>query len=78
VLLALVIRSFASREITNMWWSIEFNDGTTGYQKMDSGNCVGVYRADGTLISPEDKVEYTCVDENAAAPDWYVPPVVEG
>lgn len=53
-----------------MWWAIVFSDNSTGYQKMDSGNCIGVYRADGTLISPEEAVEYTCVDENAAAPDW--------
>jgi hypothetical protein len=52
------------------WFAIVFTDDSTGYQKMDSGGCVGVYRADGTLISPEEKVEYTCVNNNATAPDW--------
>lgn len=53
-----------------IWFEITFSDNSSGYQKMDSGNCIGVYRADGTVVLPEEKVEYTCVDENAAAPDW--------
>lgn len=53
-----------------MWWAIVFSDNSTGFQKMDSGNCIGVYRSDGTLISPEEAVEYTCVNDNAIAPDW--------
>jgi len=61
-----------------MWWAIVFSDNSTGYMKMDFGNCLGVYRANGTAVSPEEKVEYTCVDENAAAPDWYSAPIVEG
>lgn len=53
------------------WWAIIFADGqTTGYMKMQDGSCLGVYYADGTAIGPEDKVEYTCVDMNAAAPAW--------
>lgn len=53
-----------------MWWSIEFNDSSTGYMKMQEGNCIGVYRDDGTLISPEEHIEYTCTDMNAAKPSW--------
>ena len=53
-----------------MWRAIIFSDETTGYMKIELGNCLGVYRADGTVVLPEEKVEYTCVDENAAAPDW--------
>ncbi len=54
------------------WWLVEFNlpEGKTGYQKMQDGYCLGVYFADGTLLSPEDKVEYTTIDTNAPAPDW--------
>ena len=52
------------------WFAIVFTDNSTGYQKMVDGNTIGVYRADGSLISPEEAVEYTCVDENATAPDW--------
>jgi len=53
-----------------MWWAIEFNDNSAGYMKMQDGNCEGVYRADGTLISSEEHIEYTCVDMNAEAPSW--------
>lgn len=53
-----------------MWWSIEFSDSSTGYMKMQDGNCIGVYRDDGTLISPEEHIEYTCTDMNAAKPSW--------
>lgn len=52
------------------WWAIVFSDGQTGYMKMEEGECLGAYYADGTLLSPEEKVEYTCVDMNAAAPSW--------
>jgi len=55
------------------WFEIVFTDGSTGYQKMENGNCTGVYRADGSLISPEQHVEYTCVNDNAAVPNWYTP-----
>jgi hypothetical protein len=37
---------------------------------MEDGVCIGVYYSDGTLISPDEKVEYTCVDTNASAPSW--------
>jgi len=52
------------------WFEITFSDGSMGYQKMEDGWTTGVYRADGTLLSPEDKVEYTCTNDNATAPAW--------
>ena len=52
------------------WFAITFTDNSTGYQKMQNGNCIGVYRADGTVISAEEHVEYTCTDMDAAAPSW--------
>jgi hypothetical protein len=58
------------------WFEITFTDNSTGYQKMEDGNTIGVYRADGTVISPEEAIEYTCTNDNATAPTWYVPPVV--
>lgn len=53
-----------------VWWAIAFFDGATGYVKMANGSCQGVFRADGTAVHPEEKVEYTCVDVNATAPSW--------
>jgi len=53
-----------------IWFAIVFNDDSTGYQKMQDGNCIGVYRSDGTLIGIGEKVEYTCVDANAPKPSW--------
>lgn len=53
-----------------MWWSIEFTDGSFGYQKMEEGTCVGVFKSDGTVIEPNEIVEYTTVDTNASAPSW--------
>ena len=52
------------------WFAIQFADNSTGYQKMEDGNCIGVYRADGAAVSPEEVVEYTCTDMNATAPTW--------
>ena len=52
------------------WFAIVFTDNSTGYQKMVDSNTVGVYRADGTVISAEENVEYTCTNDNATAPDW--------
>jgi hypothetical protein len=52
------------------WFEITFSDGSMGYQKMEDGYCTGVYRADGTLVSPEEHVEYTCTNDNATAPTW--------
>lgn len=52
------------------WWAIIFADGTSGYMQVLGGSCAGVYRADGTLVQPEEKVEYTCIDMNALAPSW--------
>lgn len=54
------------------WWSIVFTvpEGQTGYQKMQDGSCLGVYFEDGTLVSPEQHIEYTTVDTNASAPSW--------
>jgi len=59
------------------WFEITFTDNSAGYQKMEDGNTIGVYRADGTVISAEEAVEYTCTNDNATAPTWYVEPVVE-
>lgn len=52
------------------WFEIVFSDNLTGYQKMEDMVCIGVYRADGTLVSPEEAVEYTCTNDNATAPAW--------
>ncbi len=52
------------------WFEITFTDNSTGYQKMEDGNCIGVYRADGTAISAEEAIEYTCTNDNATAPTW--------
>jgi hypothetical protein len=52
------------------WFAITFTDNSMGYQKMEDGNCIGVYHADGTVISPEEHIEYTCTDMNAPAPSW--------
>jgi hypothetical protein len=59
------------------WFEIIFTDNSAGYQKMEDGNTIGVYRADGTIISPEEAVEYTCTNDNATAPTWYVAPTPE-
>jgi hypothetical protein len=59
------------------WFEITFSDNSTGYQQLEDGCCVGVYRADGTNVSPEETVEYTCTNSNAAAPAWYIEPTVE-
>ena len=56
------------------WFAIQFIDGSTGSIRLIDGNCQGVYRADGTVVSPEEAVEYTCTNDNAAQPEWYVPP----
>jgi hypothetical protein len=52
------------------WFEITFTDNSTGYQKMEDGNTINVYRADGTAISPEEAIEYTCTNDNATAPTW--------
>lgn len=52
------------------WFAIQFADGSTGYQKMENGWCIGVFCADGTAVSPEEHVEYTCTNDNATAPAW--------
>ena len=59
------------------WFEITFTDNSIGYQKMEDGNTIGVYRADGTVISPEEAIEYTCTNDNATAPSWYVAPTPE-
>ena len=52
------------------WWAIVFAipEGETGYQKMQDGECLGVYYSDGTPVT--GNVEYTTVDTNAPAPSW--------
>lgn len=52
------------------WFEITFSDNSMGYQKMEDGWSVGVFRADGTAISPEEAIEYTCTNDNATAPAW--------
>ena len=52
------------------WWAIEFIDGAFGYIKMNDGFCIDVFRFDGTVVQPDEKVEYTCVNINASAPVW--------
>jgi hypothetical protein len=52
------------------WFEITFLDGSMGYQKMEDGYTIGVYRADGTAIAPDEHVEYTCTNDNATAPTW--------
>jgi hypothetical protein len=59
------------------WFEITFLDNSTGYQKMEDGWTTGIYRADGAVVSAEEQVEYTCTNDNATAPSWYVEPVVE-
>lgn len=56
------------------WFAIQFVDGSTGFMHLIDGNCQSVYRADGTVVSAEEKVEYTCTSMDAAQPEWYVAP----
>lgn len=58
------------------WFEIKFTDDSVGYIYLEDNSPVGVYRADGTPITPEEHVEYTCINDNASAPSWYVPPQV--
>ena len=58
---------------TDSWFEIQFSNNTQGFAHLDAnGNYLGVFRADGTQIG-EENVEYTCVNDNASAPSWYVP-----
>lgn len=60
---------------TDSWFEIQFSNNTQGFAHLDAdGNCLGVFKADGTQIG-ESNVEYTCVNDNASVPSWYVPPV---
>ena len=62
---------------TDSWFELRFNDESQGFAHLDSnGNYIGVYRADGTVVSDEEHVEYTCINDNVTAPTWYVEPVV--
>ena len=56
------------------WFEIQFADGATGSMRLIDGWCQGVYRADGTPVAADEHVEYTCTNDNASAPSWYVPP----
>lgn len=56
------------------WFAIQFADGSTGFMHLIDGWCQSVYRADGTAVDVEEKVEYTCTDMNATQPEWYVAP----
>ena len=56
---------------TDSWFLLQFSDGSDGYAHLDAnGDYVGVFYANGTLVG-EEAVEYTCVNDNAAAPNWY-------
>ena len=60
---------------TDSWFEIQFSDNTQGFAHLDAnGDYLGVFKADGTPIG-EGNVEYTCVNDNASVPSWYVPPV---
>lgn len=60
---------------TITWWSIEFLAGETGtgYLKMMDGVCQGVYTETGTLIPPEQHIEYITTATDVPAPSWYNP-----
>ena len=53
------------------WFEITFSDNSTGFMRLVDGSCQNVYRADGSVVSPEEIVEYTCVNDNATVPSWY-------
>lgn len=56
---------------TDSWFELQFSNGSQGYAHLDAnGNYVGVFYANGTLVG-EEAVEYTCVNDNATAPNWY-------
>jgi hypothetical protein len=60
---------------TDSWFLLQFADYSTGFAHLDTnGNYLGVFKADGTPIG-EENVEYTCLNDNAPVPTWYVPPV---
>ena len=59
------------------WFEITFTDNSTGYQKMEDGYTIGVYYADGTPAGVNENIEYTCTNDNATAPTWYVAPTPE-
>ena len=63
---------------TDSWFEIRFSDNTQGFAHLSSaGKYLSVYKADGNRIG-EQNVEYTCVNDNVDAPNWYIPePVVE-
>ena len=61
---------------TDSWFEIQFSDNTQGFAHLSAtGRYLGVFKADGTPIG-EENVEYTCVNDNASVPSWYVPPPV--
>ena len=75
---------------TDSWFKLQFIDGTFGYYHLDAyGTLIGVYTEAGNVISPDGKYtedeniisssgkrEFTCIDDNAPVPSWYVPPTV--
>jgi hypothetical protein len=57
---------------TDSWFEVQFVNGSSGFSHLDTdGNCLGVFKADGTDVTNEDHLEYTCVNDNAAVPAWY-------
>jgi hypothetical protein len=44
---------------------------------MEDGYTIGVYYADGTPAGVNENIEYTCTNDNATAPTWYVEPTPE-
>ena len=62
---------------TDSWFKVQFADGSFGYDHLDQyGSHTGLFREDGTPIGDEVHVEYTCIDDNAPVPSWYVKPTV--
>jgi hypothetical protein len=53
------------------WFAITFNNGSTGFMRLEDGVCQTVYRSNGVPISSEDHIEYTCTNMNASQPSWF-------
>lgn len=55
------------------WFKVQFADGTFGYDHLDqNGSHIGLYTETGVQIGDEVHVEYTCIDDNAPIPAWWV------
>lgn len=59
---------------TDSWFYLQFEDGTFGYEHLNTmGDNIGLYTENGTPISEDAHVQYTCIDDNAPVPSWYIP-----